>query len=1430
MRRLLEAARRLPGPAPLRTLFVGGDAVPADLLAQMRQAFPRAELRVLYGPTEATLLATSWHVPPGEEPAGSRLGRPLPGVEIRLCDPAGRDVPAGSAGEIWIGGAGVTLGYAGNPELTAERFPEADGRRWYRTGDLARRRADGGLEFLGRTDLQVKVRGVRIEPGEIEAALAALPEVAEAAVVPRDDLPGGRGLAAWIVAAPGQAPDPSRLRETLRGRLPEAYLPAVLAAVESLPLTPHGKVDRKALERRPLPQAAAEPEAAGRPAAALTPTEELLAGLWSGLLARDPERIRPSDDFFAQGGHSLLAMQLVSRIRERFGADLPLREIFEAPTLGALARRVEAATRSSAGVPETPLVPAPRGPGMPLSFGQERLWFLDRLAPGESIYNISMALRLGGRVSQAALEAALAGLARRHEALRTTFGSRDGQPFQRIAEPGRPALPRIDLTALPAGPRETEALRLAAEDAARPFDLERGPLWRAALVALEDGRQALLLTLHHIVSDGWSMDILFRETTELYAAALQEREPSLVPLPVQYADYAVWQRDWLRGAVLQGQLAAWRERLAGAPEILDLPLDRPRGNWIDPRGASERMALAAAEAHAVRTLAHERGTTLFMVLLAAFAAVIGRWTGGEDVPVGTPVANRNRPEIEGLIGFFVNTLVLRADLAGDPAFGDLLERARQTSLHAYAHQDLPFERLVEELQPERSLGATPLFQVMLSLENQPMSRVQRPGLTVERLPREERAATFDLVLGVAESGETLIGGFSYRAALFDATTIRRLRGTFQTFLAAAARNPERRLSDLPLLADAERHQLLAEWSGGAACAAEPVPVHVRIARQAARTPEAPAVLAAEESLTFGELDRRAAGLAARLRELGLGPESRVGLAVGRSAGLLAGMLGIWKAGAAWVPLDPAQPAERLAFLLQDAGVAAIVAEHAVEIGEGRERVLLDTLDREASVPETPENTEPGLAAYVLYTSGSTGTPKGVVIEHRSLSRYLAWVEEALGGETLPATSSAAFDASLKQLLAPLAAGRPVHLLGEAEAEPEPLLRRLAADGLGAWNGVPSLWSFVLDLIEEGGARPERLRRLLLGGEALPADLLERTRRVLPGVEVWNLYGPTEATANATAARLEPGEGIHLGKPVAGARAYVLGLGGDPAPLGAFGELALAGGGLARGYLNRPALTAERFLPDPFSGEPGARLYRTGDRVRRRADGRLEHHGRTDRQIKLRGIRVELGEIEAALREHPAVKEAAVAALPTERGDLRLAAFVVAPGASADLAKDLRTRLRGRLAAPLVPSDIAPVAALPRTPTGKLDRQALARLQPHAEERPYEAPRDSVEQLLAEIWQDLLGVERVGLRDNFFLLGGHSLLATRLAVRIRRELGVELPLRVFFDTADLEALAQEVLALQLSHQSKDDLASLLAELEGLSEEDALTLLGEGGGDE
>ena len=1163
----------------------------------------------------------------------------------------------------------------------------------------------------------------------------------------------------------------------------------LLAAAVAVPETPLSELPlltvleqrqvttpERLLPRRPRSEEPSEsPTAAPR-----TPTEEILAGLWAELLGRTGF-FGPDDDFFAWGGHSLLGTVLVSRLRQTFGVELPVRALFEAPTLAGLAARVD----SALGRPELaalpPVQPAPRTGPLPLSFAQQRLWLLDRLEPGGSAYNLPLAVRLAEPFDAPALESALAGVIDRHEALRTRFVEVNGEPAQEVVLRGdAPVLSRIDLSTLPGEIRRWELLRWLAEEAERPFDLTAGLLIRARLFRL-GGESVLFLNLHHIASDGWSIDVLVREL------GLLTRGETLPPLPIQFPDFAVWQKQWLQGEVLETQLAWWRERLTGVPP-LELPTDRPRPPATSYRGSHAPLALPEDLWHRIGGAARAQGSTPFMALLAALQAVLARWSGQIDFALGFPVANRRRPETEGLIGLFVNTLVLRSGVEGDPSSAELLRRTRDAALGAYAHQDLPFEKLVEELRPERNLGRSPVFQVLLAL-NAPLPEV-------EVLDVHTRTSKFDLSWLWREAGGGLVGSLEHSTDLFDAPTALRLAGHFERLLAGMADDPESRISDLPLLSEAERVQLAREWNDTGEVPATTLPE--LIDRQVAQTPEAIALVAGTERLTYAELDRRARELAGRLRELGVGPEDRVAVSLERSAELVVALLAVWKAGGAYVPLDPAWPRERLEWMLEDSGAGVVVEPPRVETRgyeQGRpsgtevKHVVLEAApspswrDGLFSSPGfQPGAASPDSLAYVIYTSGSTGRPKGVAISHRSAAALALWAREVFTPEEMSgvlAATSVCFDLSIFELFVPLTLGGTAILAENALALP----RLPAAGEVTLVNTVPSAMSELV----RADALPPSVRTVCLAGEALRRDLVDRLL-ARPGLRVLNLYGPSEDTTYSTFAEMsrEDRRSPVIGRPVAGTQAWLLDAAGHPVPLGAAGELCLGGVGLARGYLGRPELTAEKFVPD----SRGGRLYRTGDLARARTDGTLEFLGRIDHQVKVRGFRIEPGEIEAALVAHPAVHAAAVVVRETDSGERKLVAWLTV-GDAAPSPGELRDWLLARLPEPYVPGLFAVLDALPLTPTGKVDRAALARRPLPGQTTASQAPRTPLESTVAAVWAETLGVERVGIDDDFFALGGHSLLAARLVARLREVLGVELPLRAVFEAPTVERLARRV---------------------------------------
>ncbi|HSS52427.1 MAG TPA: amino acid adenylation domain-containing protein, partial [Thermoanaerobaculia bacterium] len=1063
----------------------GGEALPRELAAAL---LPRVEeLWNVYGPTETAIWSAAGPVAGGDGPV--LLGTPIANTAFYVVDRDLAPVPVGVSGELWIAGDGVARGYLGRPDLTAEKFipdPFAGepGARLYRTGDLVRWRPAGELEFLGRLDHQVKVRGFRIELGEIEAVLGQHPSVKAVVMAAVGARQGDKSLVAYVVLDEGQPAEILELRRFLADKLPAYMVPASFMILDALPLTANGKVDRSAL---PLPGAAARPVAAsGRLG---TPVVELLAGIWEEVLGLDG--LGADEDFFAAGGNSLLATQVVSRIRAAFEIELPLRALFEEPTVDGLAAAVESLLAGGRQRQAPPIVPVPRAGDQPLSFGQERLWFLDQLDPGSATYNLPLALGLRGDLSRPALAASLSAMVARHEGLRSTFLAVDGTPMQRTS-PARPlTLPLIDLSALPRANRDAAAAALTQEEAARPFDLQRGPLLRAALLRLEPELHVALFTMHHIVSDGWSMGVVIREVGEVYSALCQGRPFALPALPVQYGDFALWQRAWLSEEVLAEQLAFWRQRLAGAPMVLDLPLDRPRLARRSPRRGHVAMPLAGPLARELAALGRRSGATLFMVLLAAFQALLSRLSGQVDLIVGSPVANRNRAETEGLIGFFANNLALRAELADDPAGAVLVARARETALAAYAYQDLPFEKLVEELAPERSLAHSPIFQVVLVMQDAPFAALELPALTLEPVAVRPGDAKFDITLTFAQTDAGLAAAWDYSPSLFDRATVERLAGGFIALAAGMAERTASRVSELPLLSGAQRHQVAVEWA--ARRSLEEAGLDALFTAQAERSPEAVAVVCGGASLTYGELESRSNQLARHLRHLGVEVEDRVGLCVERSLDLVVGMLGILKAGAAYVPLDPGYPVDRLAFMVADAGIARVVTQELLAglvAGAGVDPAGIVRLDADAAaIGRSPaaaprSGAGPQNLAYVIYTSGSTGRPKGSLVTHGNVTRLFAATREWFGfgpDDVWTLFHSYAFDFSVWEVWgALLYGGRLVVVPWEVSRAPESFQALLVREGVTVLNQTPSAFRALQPSLERA-AGAGSLRWVIFGG-------------------------------------------------------------------------------------------------------------------------------------------------------------------------------------------------------------------------------------------------------------------------------------------------------------------------------------------------------------
>ncbi|MEY9590698.1 amino acid adenylation domain-containing protein [Bradyrhizobium yuanmingense] len=1380
-----------PTLAQLKHLLCGGER--SDLASFLRLLEEKGPVRLIhcYGPTETTTFATFWTCPADFKGSVVPIGRPIANTRVYLLDGYGAPVPFGAVGELYIGGAGVARGYLNRPELTAERFiasPFVEGDRLYRTGDLARYLPDGNIEFLGRNDDQVKVRGYRIEPGEIVARLCEHAWVREAVVVARQNDGGDKHLIAYVVCAPEAGSGEGdggglagALRAHLSARLPDYMVPSAFVQLAALPLTVNGKLDRNAL---PAPADQAYALAAYEsPQGAV---EAALARIWAELLG--VERIGRNDHFFELGGHSLLAVQMTSRLSQAVGVELPLSTLFARPVLADLAASiVELLGRS--GPQQLPsIAPVSRHEPLVLSFAQQRLWFLAQLHEGSTNYHIPLALRLRGLLDRRAWQHSLDRLFARHEALRSVFVATQGKPRVEVLPPDA-GLPILEQDLRERSDAEAALLDLCHEEGRTPFDLVRGPLIRGRLIRIADEEHVFLLTQHHIVSDGWSMGLLLGELSQLYRAFEAGQDDPLPPLAIQYPDYAAWQRQWLSGERLQKQAQYWRKALAGTARLV-LPTDHARPAQQSFAAAAIPIVIDADLTRELKRLSLQHGTTLFMTVLAAWAAVLSRLSGQDDLVIGVPSANRGHREIEELIGFFVNTLALRLDLSGEPSVSELLERTRRTVLAAQEHQDLPFEQVVEIVQPPRALDHTPLFQVMLAWENNAVGSLDLPGLSVEAAGEEIDQAKFDLELSLGEHGEEIAGTLGYATALFDQATIERQRGYLIAVLRAMAADAQQEVRRIELLPIAERTYLLEELNRTAAPYPAERCIHELFEAQVQKTPHAVAVICEDERLSYGELNARANRLAHHLIALGVRPDQPVAICVERSPMMVVGLLAILKAGGAYVPLDPAYPSVRLRQVLNDAVPRLLLTDVAgrAALG-GHVPADVSVVELDAAAPAWTSLPEADLdpralsltsrnLAYVIYTSGSTGTPKGAQNEHRAIVNRLTWMQKAYGlkaTDVVLQKTPFSFDVSAWEFFWTLLEGATLVLAPPgAHRDPDALVDLIVRLGITTVHFVPSMLVSFMDA--KSVDRCTSLRRVLCSGEALPAASAHRVRRVLPWTGLHNLYGPTEAAIDVTAwnCPAEFNEAIvPIGRPIANTRIYLLDGYGAPVPFGAVGEVYIGGAGVARGYLNRPELTTQRFIPSPFVD--GDRLYRTGDLARYLPDGNLEFLGRNDEQVKIRGFRIEPGEIVARLCEHASVREAVVVAREDGRGEQRLVAYVVAAEAEeADFAGGLRAHVSAGLPDYMVPSAFVRLAALPLTPNGKLDRKALPAPGDEAyARRTYAPPQGEMETVLAQIWADLLGLEQVGRHDNFFELGGHSLSAVQMMDRLRRRsLGIE----------------------------------------------------------
>ncbi|MFJ5848183.1 amino acid adenylation domain-containing protein [Streptomyces sp. NPDC092903] len=1369
--------------AGVREVWAGGDVVPPEAVRRVMDRCPEVTVVNGYGPTETTTFATTHRIHRPLDYAGAiPIGEPLDNHRAYVVDEGLGLVPPGTPGELYIAGAGLARGYLGRPGMTAERFVAdpfgAPGTRMYRTGDLVRWNAEGSLEYLGRADQQVKLRGFRIELGEIETALAAHASVGQATVVVREDRPGDKRLAAYLVATEGARIDVAELRAHVTAALPEYMVPAAFVVLDEIPLTTNGKVDRRAL---PAPQVAHA--ANGR--APRTPQEEVLCGLFAAVLGLPSVTI--DDHFFHRGGHSVLGTRLISRIRRAFGVQLGVKDLFRNPTVLALS---ECVTESSGELPRPALMPEERPERVPLSSAQQRLWFLDQMEGPSATYNIPLALRLKGPLDHRSLRLALTDLTTRHEGLRTVFPTHEGTPHQHVLPPADMELPLINTT------EEELTARLAVLSAAT-FDLAVQPPIRSHLVSLGEQEHILLVVIHHIASDGWSNGPLFRDLATAYEARTEGTAPAWEPLPVQYADYSLWQQRLL-GSDEERQLEYWRSALAELPEEATLPSDRPRPATASNRGTTHTVHCTAGLHDALTTLAQDTGSTLFMVAQAAVSTLLSRSGAGHDIPLGSPVAGRTDQALDDLVGFFVNTLVLRTDTSGDPSFRELLTRVREADLAAWSHQDLPFDRLVEALNPERTTARHPLFQVMLTVGDMSAEAPELAGLEAEYEFSKVEIAKFDLTFGFAEhrTGEGRPGGLDitieYATDLYDARSVELAGERLVRLLEGAASAPDVPVGELELLSDGEREVLLGEWSGEVT-GSPGAGLGVLFAAQVARTPDAVAVVGEGRELSYRELDGLANAAARWLIGEGVRPGGRVALFLERSVSAVVMTLAVVKAGAVYVPLDTRYPAERVELIVGQSGVSHVVTDRdagvlAVPAGV---RVLSPVLDGVGDVSDPLVAVHADQPVYAMFTSGSTGVPKGVAVTHRNVADLAAQTMYANGAHRRVLFHSAmAFDASTYEMWVPWLNG------GTLVIAPAGHLDAAAYERLISEHGITALWltaGLFRVMAEEVPEAFAGVREVWAGGDVVPPEAVRRVMEHCPELTVVNGYGPTETTTFATTHRihrpLDYAGAIPIGEPLDNHRVYVLDEGLRLVAPGTPGELYIAGAGLAQGYLDRPSLTADRFVADPY-GSAGTRMYRTGDLVRWNAEGSVEYLGRADQQVKLRGFRIEPGEIETVLVGRPGVAQATVVVREDRPGDKRLVAYLTAVDGARIEPGDVQRQLSGLLPDYMVPSAFVVLDEIPLTVNGKVDRRALPEPQT-VNDTTGRAPRTAKEEVLCGLFAEVLGLTSVTIDDHFFHLGGHSLLATRLAGRIRTVLGVELSVATLFENPIVATLVEKL---------------------------------------
>ena len=1383
----------------LRIVGCGGDAITEQICNYFIE-HPQQTLWNMYGPTETTIHATSWQCNAAEMRRNPPIGRPIANYQVYILDHWLQPVPVGVPGELHIGGVGLARGYLHLPALTAEKFiPDPfltsyPGARIYKTGDLACYLPDGSIQFLGRIDHQVKVRGVRIELGEIEAVLRQHPALQDALVMLRKDLPSDNSLVAYVVQRPTEEITSISLRTWLSERLPTTMLPAGYVVLNQWPLLPSGKIDQQALLTMVYEQA--DPSAAW--VAPRSPMEEIISDIWCEVLAKN--RVGVFDNFFELGGHSLLAMQVLARIHREIAVDLPFRTLFELPTIARLAERLEH-THHAPVLP--PLVAQGRVPTeqIVLSYAQKRLWVLYQMEPESPFYNVPLVLQLHGFLNLKVLEQALAEIVQRHEILRTSFVVEGGEPLQRILDTQALSITSADLRSIEPLKRDKQIRQQIQGEVLRPFQLEQGPLLRSHIVQVSEMEHTLIFTFHHSIFDGWSSDLFLRELSTLYTAFSQQQPSPLPALPVQYRDYALWQQQWLQGETRDELLAFWHKQLAEAPRILHLPTDYPRPAMQTFHGDVLAFQLSPALSQHIRDISHREGVTVFMTLLTAFGILLARHSQQQDILIGSPIARRPLLELENLIGVFMNTLTLRIDLKDNPTVRTMLKRVRAMVLDAYTYQDLPFEMLVDTLHIKRDMSYSPLFQVMFTLENSSRTVYKLADIPVQLRDVEGAIAKFDLTLSMTDTGRELTGNWEYNTDLFMPETIQRWNEHFQVLLSALVSDTEQVLERLPLLTAQERVLLIEQWNTTESIGEVELCVHTLFEEQVTRTPHTLAVVSANRRLSYQQLNRQANVLARRLSKSGVGPEQRVAIYMERSLELLVAIIGTLKSGGAYVPLDPSYPQERLQYLLTDAQPQVILMQ------KGKTNHLLQSTAQVIEVElqecnaaddyNTCSDVQSDNLAYIIYTSGSTGRPKGVMIPHRGVVNYLNWCRKhylVAPERQVPVHSSISFDLTITSIFAPLQSGQCLHLLDEAER----------GEALGNAIRQGASYDFVkltpahLDLLAQhlGAEMPEVAQTLIVGGEVLNEAQLRPWLRNTSHIHIVNEYGPTETvvgcctyTISAEDASQESSGNVPIGKPIENMRLYVLDRLLEPVPIGVQGEIYIAGPGVGRGYRNQPEQTATAFIPNPFTSQPGERLYKTGDRAYWRADGNLVYLGRQDQQVKIHGFRIEMGEIEAVLRQHPQVQECIVDVRTNELYGKHLVAYIVRESSSDLTVQEVRSTLKDSLPAYMLPVVYLFVDTLPLTPNGKVNRKALPDSEAFStiDRSTHISPVTPIEKALVEIWSQVLGLSSIGIHDNFFELGGDSIVGMLMALKAR-DSGLELSSKQLFQYQTIAELA------------------------------------------